>query len=251
EEYEKLMLKAAKLDPVCYYSLGDYFIERHEEDRGAPYIDKACATDPDSVRVSDHAVWRVRYCLEKGQTNKASEIAAQAAEVYSYTGLEAEAIFLEATTNYDGAFGYYSKIEERYDDSIPLLCFCTRYQVQTGDQRFAPEIQKRIHKMFPKGIEKVSLADFHGPPADGVLIQEENRRVRAAGLKAGNVIVAVYGVRVHNFQQYTYGRELKKTPELDLIVWQGDAYREFKPSLTNHLFGVTFGDYPQISPETR
>jgi cytochrome c2 len=58
------------------------------------------------------------------------------------------------------------------------------------------------------------------------------------------VIVAVYGVRVHNFAQYSYGRGLKDTPELDLIVWQGDGYHEFTPAPPNHLFGADFGDFP-------
>ena len=76
-----------------------------------------------------------------------------------------------------------------------------------------------------------------------MLIEEENDLVQAAGLKRGDVIVAVYGVRVHDFQQYSYGRELQKTPELDLIVWQDGAYHELKPSPPNHRFGANFGDY--------
>lgn len=238
------MLQAAELNPACYYDLGDYALNHTNEDRAAQYYDKAAATDPDSVRVANNAEWRVRYYLRKNQTDKAREIADFAGEVYSSRGLEAKAVFFEATTNYDDAFEWYAKIEERYDNSIPLLRFCARYQSQTGDQRFEPEVQKRIRKLFPKGIEKVSLNDFHGPPTDGVVIKQQNELLHSAGLKAGDVVVAVYGVRVHNFRQYDYGRELKNTPELDLIVWQGDAYREFKPSPPNHLFGVIFGTYP-------
>jgi len=48
---------------------------------------------------------------------------------------------------------------------------------------------------------------------------------------------------VHNFLQYSYGRGLKDTPELDLIVWQGDGYHEFTPAPPNHLFGADFGDF--------
>ena len=71
---------------------------------------------------------------------------------------------------------------------------------------------------------------------------------RSAGLKAGDVIVAVYGVRMHHFQQYLYGRDLKTTPELDLIVWHDGAYREFKTSPPSHRFGVPFGDYVPKAP---
>ena len=244
DRYEKLMLQAAELNPANYYDLGDYFLYRTNDDRGAFYIDKGCETDPDSVRIASKAIWRVRYYLKKGQTDKAREIADFAGEVYSSLGLEAKAIFFETTSNYDGAFEWYAKIEERYDDSSPLLAFCARYQARTGDSRFEPEVLKRLRALFPDGMEHVTLNMLHGPPTDGVLIEQENNLLRSAGLKKGDVIVAVYGLRVHTFKQYTYGREVKSTPELDLIVWQGDAYHEIKSSPPDHRFGVAFGDYP-------
>jgi tetratricopeptide (TPR) repeat protein len=244
ELYEKYMLQAAALNPDCYYNLGDYALSQTNEDKAAQYYDKAAENDPDSVQVANNSEWRVRYYLKKGQADKARKIADFAGEVYSSRGLQAKGYFLEATTNYNEAFDVYVKIEERYDKSGPLLGFCARYQARTGDRRFEPEVQKRIQKLFPKGIEKVSLNDFYDPPADGVLIKQENDLLKSAGLKKDDVIVAVYGVRVHNFEQYTYGRNLKDTPELELIVWQGEAYREFKPSPPDHLFGLDFGDYP-------
>jgi tetratricopeptide (TPR) repeat protein len=243
ERYEKLVLEAAELNPACYYDLGDYFLSRTNEDKAGYYYDKAAETDPDSVRVANNSEWRVRYYLKQGQTDKARRIADDAGSVYSARGLQAKAYFLEATTNYDEAFEWYARVQERYDNPTPLLRFCVRYRLKTGDERFEPEARKLLQKLFPQGIENASLNDFHDPPTDGVLIKEENDLLRAAGLKAGDVIVAVYGLRVRNFRQYTYGLELKTTPELDLIVWQGDAYREFKPSPPDHRFGVSFGSY--------
>ncbi|MEI8037681.1 MAG: hypothetical protein WCJ14_04760 [Verrucomicrobiota bacterium] len=105
-------------------------------------------------------------------------------------------------------------------------------------------MQKRIHQLFPKGIEKVALKDFQGQPADGVSINQENDLLKSAGMHTGDIIVAVCGVRVHTFKQYTYGRKLKNTPELDLIVWHGGAYHECTASPPDHLFGLRFGDYP-------
>lgn len=243
QQYQKLMLQAAALDPVCFYTLGDYEINHHNEDLGAKYIDEACAADPDSVRVSNHAYWRVKYYLKKGRIEKARRIADQGGEVYSEVGLEAKALFLEKTTNYDAAFEWYARIEERYDDSGPLVAFCERYKTLTGDTRFEPEVKKRVKKMFPDGMEKVSLAGFHGPPADGVAILEQNRLLTASGLRAGDVIVALNGTRTHTFNQYMFVRGLLTGPELDLIVWQGGGYHEIKASPPNHKFGVDFGDY--------
>ncbi|HXI69619.1 MAG TPA: hypothetical protein VNN22_04605 [Verrucomicrobiae bacterium] len=243
EQYTKLMLQAATIDPVCYYELGDYEIDRHKEDLGAKYIDQACAADPDSVRVSNHACWRVQYYLKNGQIAKARQIADEGAEVYSSVGLEAKATFLEMTTNYDGAFEWFAKLEERYDDSKPLIAFCERYKNMTGDTRFEPEVKKRLNKLFPTGMEKVSLADFHGAPADGVSIRQQNNLLAVAGLRAGDVIVALNGARTHTFAQYMYLRDSLAGPEMDLIVWQDGNYHEIKSSPPNHKFGVDFGDY--------
>ncbi len=221
EQYEQLMLQAAQLNPASYYDLADYVLGRNLEDKAAEYLDKASAVDPDAVRIASRSEWRVRYYLKKGRTDKAREIADEGGEVYSFA----------------------AKIDERYDDPSPLLLFCARYKLRTGDQRFEPEAQKRIRKLFPNGIERVSASDFHGPPTDGVLIRQQNELLQSAGLKAGYVIVAVYGVRVHNLKQYVYARDLKNTPELDLVVWQGNGYREFLPSPPQHRFGLDFVDY--------
>ncbi len=243
EEYEKLMLQAAELNPAFYYDLSDYAWRHNQTDKSEQYIDKACDTDLDAVRVANHAESRVRYYLNKGQTEKARAIADFAGEVYSYVGLNAKAVFLEATSNYDGAFVWFAKIEERYNDASPLVNFCLRYKAIGGDTRFDRELQKRLKVLFPKGLEKVSMSDFHGPPNDGVSILGENDLLRSAGLKRGDVIVALNGVRAHSFLQYNYLRDAKDTPDLDLIVWQGDAYRHIRSSPPNRRFGVQFGDH--------
>lgn len=243
DRYESLMLQAARLDPASYFTLGDYELNRNQEDKAAGYFDKGASTDPDSVSVASYAPWRVRHYLKKGDTFKARAIADFGGEVYSYDGLEAEGIYFETTSNYPEAFDWYQKIEDRYEDSSPLIAFCLRYKTLTGNTQFDQELQKRLTKLFPNGLEKVALSDFHNPPADGVLIQEENDRLRSAGLRRGDVIVALNGTRTHTMNQYTCVRDSLTGPELDLIVWQDGAYHAIKASPPNHLFGVDFGDY--------
>jgi len=242
-QYEKLMLQAAQLDPTCYYALGDYVVNQHQDDKAAEYYDKGCDADPDADRATDYAPWRVRYYLSKGQTEKAGQIAYFSGEVYSYYGLEAEGIFFELTSNYDEAYQWYYKIGKRYEDYSDLATFCGRYKALTGNPRFDVLTQKYQQVLFPKGLEKASLANFKGPPSDGVLIRQENDLVVSAGLKKGDVIVAIGGTRVHNFSQYAYLRDTQINPELDLIVWQHTAYNELWALVPNHRFGVDFGDY--------
>jgi tetratricopeptide (TPR) repeat protein len=243
DRYEALMSRAAALDPARYYNLGEYFQARQMEDKAAKYYEKGNELCSDRVNASYHARWLVKYYLKKGETQKAQSVADAAGEVYSAVGLEAKAEFFEATGKYAEAFEWYVKEEKRYDESGPLIDFCNRYKAKTGDTRFDAELNSRLLKLFPKGIEKVSLKDFQSAPTDGVLVKEENDLVSKAGMKTGDIIVAVYGIRVHNLAQYLYGRKTIPTPEMTLIVWQGSQYREIKASPPNHRFGVDMGDY--------
>ncbi len=88
DQYEKLMLQAVKLNPACYYPLSSYALEHHEEAKAAQYYDQASETDPDGLIVASVAVWRVRYYLKIGQTEKAGQIAAEGGQVYSSQGLQ-------------------------------------------------------------------------------------------------------------------------------------------------------------------
>ncbi len=243
DQYEKFMLQAAALSPGYYYDLGNYALNHNQEDKCAEYTDKACDNDPDAVRVANTAQWRINFYLKKGLSKKAREIADFAGEVYSAAGLTAKAVFLEATTNYDGAFEWFAKIEERYNEPGPLMAFCSRYGAKTGDSRFAPELQKRLNIYFPKGMEKVSIIDFSTAPTDGAAINGQNNQVRAAGLRRGDVIVAVGGVRTRSYAQYSYIRDIQPSGELTLIVWQNNGYHEIKASPPNRRFGVSLGDY--------
>jgi tetratricopeptide (TPR) repeat protein len=242
-DYEILMVRAAEVNPSEYFTLAGYFAERKEDDKAAKYFEKGNAADPDAVLVASHASWLVKYYLKKGRIEDARKAADFAGEVYSFSGLQAKAEFLEATKDYAGAFQWYANIEERYEDSGPVVAFCLRYKSNTGDTRFDAEVKERADKVFPNGVEKVGLGDFSGAPADGVLFKEESDLLRASGLKQGDVIVAAYGVRVHNVAQYNYERDNSDNPELDLIVWQGDGYHEIKASPPNHRFGVDIGNY--------
>jgi len=246
EKYVQLMTQAAEQDPSYYYDLDEFWFRMNNftlEDKAAEYFQKGFDADPDRVGASNHAGWLVKHWLKRGQIEKARAVAEDAGAVYSEDGLCALEMYQEAVSNYDGAFQTLANLEERYDDSTPLLNFCFNYKAKTGDAKFDPELQKRVGKLFPKGMEKVSLSDFKGPPIDGVAFSGGSPAMYTNHMQMSDVIVAVYGVRVHGMAQYTFARTLKDTLELDLIVWQGDAYHELRPYVPGHLFGVNIADY--------
>jgi tetratricopeptide (TPR) repeat protein len=242
-KFESLMKQAAEMDPLNYYYLANYMFNRNEEDKAAGYYQLMYEKDPDRVRVANSVEWLVRYYLKHNRRAKAGEIARDAGESYSYRGLETQAIFFEETSNYENAFKWYAAIDERYDGANPVIEFCLRYKEATGSTRFDSEVEKRLNKLFPKGVEKVSISDFKSRPTDGVILMGQNALMDSVGLRKDDVIVAVNGLRVHDVTQYMYGRNQRSSLELNLIVWQSDAYHEVTASPPKHRFGVNINTY--------
>lgn len=242
-KYEPLMLKAAKLQPSRYGNLANYFWHQTNMDKAVYYAEQRVEHDPDSVSVANASGWLIQHYLDVGNTNRARELADFAGDVYSYAGLQAKAEFLERIEKFEDAFDWFKKIEERYNNSTELMQFCIRYRQKTNDRRFEPELDKRLNKIFPKGMKKVSVSDFSAPPRFAVLIDQDNDLLKQANLKKGDVIVAVDGIQVFDLFQYIYVRDKGKTDELKLIVWNGTTYREVNTSLPNRRFEAIFRDY--------
>jgi tetratricopeptide (TPR) repeat protein len=241
--YEILLAKAATIDPSDYFVLADYFAAKAEDAKAAQYYEQGNKQNPDPVAVAADAGWLIHYYLKNGRTEDARRLADFVGDVYSGGGLQAKAEFLEATGNYPGAFQWFSKIAERYQDSTYVIAYAIRHKTETGDAQFESLVQDQLTKEFPAGIEQVNLANFLSPPTDGVLIKQASDHARAAGMRTGDVIVAIDGIRSHTYDQYLCGRQIKLDPQMDLIVWQGQHYREIKTSPPNRRFGGDFGNY--------
>jgi len=241
--FEEVMNRYAKLNPYGYFELGHFFTAKQDEAKAAAYFEKGVELGTDAVSMANNCDWLVKYYFRNGKLAQAESLADRAAEVYSCQGLETKAELLELEEKYDEALDYYMKIEERYDRGGPVVGFCVRYKAKTGVTRFDGLVEKRLKTLFPRGIEKVGLQDFKSPPELGVLIAEENELLRQASLKAGNVIVALDGIRVYDMTQYQYIRELTKDLEIKFLVWNGAQYSEVKASPPNRRFGVAFTDF--------
>jgi tetratricopeptide (TPR) repeat protein len=241
--YEILLSKSATIEPSDYFTLADYFVDRKQDGKAAQYFEKGAKMDPDPLSLAAHANWLIHYYLRNGRTQEARQLADFAGEVYSDDGLLAKADYLETVGDYTGAYQWYSKIGERYDDYTDVIAYTIRHKAKTGDTQFDALVQDQLTKVFPNGVEKAGLANFQSPPADGVLIKQATDRTHAAGMKAGDVIVAINGVRTYTFNQYICGLKVDTGPEMDLIVWQGNRYSEIKTSPPGHHFGGKFVDY--------
>lgn len=242
-QYEHYIKKAAQIDTSYNFQLADFYYGQTNDDKAAECLEIACKDCPSGVAIADHAEWRIRYYLNKGDKEKAHEIAKYAGEVYSFRGLVALAVYYDLTGEPEKAVNTYIAIDDRYNRPIPLIEYCIAYKEKTKDNQFDEIYRKFVKKVFPKGQEKVQLSDFTSEPTDGVFINDETELLRAAGLKKRDVIVALNGIRVHSLVQYTVIRYDLTSPEMNLIVWQNDAYHQIKASPPGHKFKANFLDY--------
>jgi tetratricopeptide (TPR) repeat protein len=248
---ETLLTRAAEIDPLQYWALGG-LVMNVEDDKAVKYFEKARSLGVDPVTGTRYAQFLVEYYLDKKQTNKAEEVANWAGGVYSGNGLEAKAGFYELTGRSSEARKWYKTIEERYNDSYPLVAYLLRYRVATHDTQYDSELRSRQATLFPQGLESVTLASFKWAPRDGVVVNQENDLLKKASFAMGDVIVALWGTRVRNLDQYTFLRELsEQSGEMKFIVWNGKQYLERTANPPQRRFNAEFQTYVRGANGTR
>lgn len=239
--YAATMQQICALDPDEYFTLGEWYVAHRQPEQAAEAYQKGVNLGEDRINASNNCAWLVTYLEDHGKSDQALAIAEMAADVYSFGGLEVMATLMERRGKLKEAENHFEKIAERYEDNAPLTAFYVR-------QRAAdPEYEKRVaagqRTIFPDGMKKAALADFHEPPQVGTILGGNNRYVAAAKLKAGDVVVALDGYRTDTSEQYQYVRGLSGRDEpLKLIVWDGIRYREATANPPKRRFNIELKD---------
>ena len=231
------------VNPNYYLALGKYDVEHKLAPQAAEAYQAAIDHGADAVSVSNRSRWLVNYYYDHGQPDRSFAIAREAAETYSYTGLETLAGLLERMDRNQDAESYYEKIRERYNDAKPLEYF--RLRTSAARSVDPDEMESIKAKVFPQGMQQVAPSKLAGEPARGVLVRDENALTRGAGLKAGAVVVAVDGKRVSNTTQFAYLRALSASPDMDFFVYQDGRYQAIHLNAPGRRLGVQVADWPE------
>lgn len=239
--YMAYMTRICQLNPDEFIDLGQYLVEKGFKEDAAFAYQAAFEMANDRVSWANHADWLVNYNFDNGRTEDAVKVATAAAEVYSYRGLETMAKLMERMEKWVDASKYYAAIGERYNDNSPLISFLERNQER--DPKLAEAYKQALAPAFPDGIQDAVLADFKEAPVDGVEITSSSQLLVRNGMKSGSIIVALDGHRVQTLEQYDLLRSMKPGAPLDLIVWDGSAYRQLSVNVPNRKFGCDMDSY--------
>lgn len=244
-EYEKYSSRVAEIDPDEYLDLGFYFRERDDTEKAAKYYLLGFEKARDRVRTANNALWLVKYLHAKGDAEMAEKVGADAAEAFSYSGLQSYIWLQEATGRWSGALDTARKCDERYSEGKPLeeLAHLIRAMKVVPQYVDRERYERLMVGIFPTGLQEVTLASFAAPPQKGVSIRDTNEFLERNGLTRGMVIVALDGYRTETFDQYLMVRAMTSDPRMKLVVWDGQKYSEKTPSIDDRRFGVDMGDY--------
>jgi hypothetical protein len=239
--YLGTMKRLCELDPVRYFELGDYYVGENQPEQAVEAYQKGVEQSPDRVAMANECGWLVNYLDDHGQAEKALAIANEAAEVYSYDGLETMAKLQEKHGHFAEAKDYYQKIAERYGKGEPLRHFLNRRPEFTAkaDQAAAETEQQA----FVATLTKVAMADFKEPPVDGAVLTSTSPKATEAGLRVGDIIVALDGYRIRTGGQYIRVSGLTEDPKMQLIVWNSAGYREVSAQVPGRHFDFVLRDY--------
>jgi hypothetical protein len=163
--------------------------------------------------------WLAWHYLAVKKPREAERVARAAAAVGSELGLDVLGTVLEGQGQLREAEKVFREIDVRYNHRMALDLFYLRAQHRDGGERYEEAAKGVLARLFPQGLERVTLSDFNAPPKHGVRIQQDSAGARSMELAAGDVIVALDGYRVRNDIQYEAVRDLGGDHPIRLIAW--------------------------------
>ncbi|MDX2080340.1 MAG: hypothetical protein SFU53_06105 [Terrimicrobiaceae bacterium] len=240
--YAEAMEPVIRFDPDQLIQVAAVAEKRGYDDLREKYLLRAFEDADNRVWMANESPWLVARLYESGRVEKAREVADAAAEVYSYSGLQAAIWLAEAEGRWKDAMELARKTDERYNEgpSEQVACYL-RMNERSPDE--AAAFVDVVKEVFPDGIQKATLTDFSGPPSAGSRIDSASAQLERFGLKPGQIIVGLDGYRVDSYEQYAAIRGLREDPTMKIIAWDGQEYREMEGTVAGRRFHVEMSTY--------
>ena len=238
------MLKniAETLNPDDYHFLGQYLAELHRdaeaEDAYVRY--HRVATDP--VEMANDAWWLILRYYETGRVPEALALGAKVADVGSSGGLLSYANILDLSGDLAGAEDLYRRNMERYGDKSFVLAFLKRHPER--DTR--GEAAVLTSAIFPSGVQPLAQPPTAAPDK-GLEITWAGIGGEREGLRKGDIIVALDGIRVEDPSQYTVMKHRVWTAPMRFLVWRDKSYVSVETRLRHRWVSNTINAYPADS----
>lgn len=213
------------LQAACSFSIGQCLplanaLAERGRDQEASHAYEAALTDPalDAVAKANWSGWLVEYYRSHGQVGPALRLAEESASTNASNGLVTAGRLYERLGRWSDAETMFSRNAEAYDTPAELVGFYHRAVNARQQSAYEDRLHDTLERVFPNGLERDPVARV--APARGVYIEKDSVAARAAGLHAGDIIVAVDGWHVDNVAQYRVIRALSLDGGVALTIWR-------------------------------
>jgi tetratricopeptide (TPR) repeat protein len=238
ERFIQLIEDVAPMDPEALRTLGSYLADRERDEEARRAYERYLASARNSIAMSGSSYWLVRHYFLRGEHARATALAERAADVYSYRGLVTRADLHDWRGETRDAEEYYRRVATRYDDASELAGFYLRHG-RTGE-----EPARLLRNAFPDGLKRVSFPSLTTAPTEGVVLNEVGCAGEGAGLRDGDIVIAVDGILVRSYNQYRVARGARNGDAMQLTVWRNGRYLEV-PTKLRYIWTESYlQDYP-------
>jgi len=239
-EVEPVAKAMCQIDSDACDWLLEVLLRDGRDEEAAAAGDSYARSARDTVDLSHHTDWVVKYLWDTNRQERAAEIAAQVGATGSASGMETLGYLLERVEKWDRAEEIYSRLKERYEDPTSLTAYCLRRAAATHDDSWIARAKQVGAKAFPSGFEPGDPAWLPAPPKDGVAVISCEHRCTRLGLKLGDIITAVDGRRVRTVWQYRILSRASFDPHMRLVVWRGGKSVALELTVPQRWFAVDF-----------
>lgn len=213
------------LEVACGFAVGQCLplgsaLARRGRDREAARAYEAALADPalDAVAKANWSGWLVEYYRSQGQLGPALKLAEEAAATGASVGLVTAARLHERLGRTADAERLYQRNDTRYDAPAELIGFYYRALNERQQPEYRDAFDRAVERVFPSGLNREPLAAQ--APSFGVFVETDSAPARAAGIQAGDIVLAVDGWHVENFGQYRAARALTQWGKITLTIWR-------------------------------
>jgi hypothetical protein len=230
------------LDVTNCMKYGADLVEAERFAEAVVAYEKAVASARDRVAMSNDADWLADYYLDNGRTEAALRLAANAGAVGSAAGLATQARVLERLGRLAEAEAIYNAVSEQYGSSKLDAFFIRRHR--RGEQAYAQKANQALERIFASGLVAADIAKMKPLPppwsADVALFLDERwmtARYVKAGLRPGDMVLAVDGIRITNADQWYCVRSFSDDPTIRLVIQRAGQLIEVKAPFRRDKFG--------------
>lgn len=219
------------------------------DEAGAAALYERLLVDPeiDAVTRSYEFRWPIMYFYRQRQIDKAMALAEEARNSCRVCTFATRAWLSEQLGRLDEAEKdlYEDAIENK--NTLALIAFYYRRVEIDRNPAYETKWLKWRAEVFPNGLEPAPTT-LAGVPKTGVFVTKDSEYSRAAGIRAGDIIVGLDGWRVDNHAQYQAILVFKDDPALKLTLSRGGRLVTIEATSPTRKFGTYLETHPMKGP---